>query len=99
FPARGSGASIARVTHSPETRSFPLTPALDEDFFLSHCEGYAVERNGAQVGVDENVVFESKHDRPASVLVRRGFLRRRIDTIGVEEIEEISPSVGRLRLK
>ncbi|MGZ4317190.1 MAG: hypothetical protein ACXVRS_15370 [Gaiellaceae bacterium] len=55
--------------------------------------------NGEPVAVVENVIFESRHDRPSCVLVRRGLLGWPVDGVGVEDIEEIVPSAERLRLK
>jgi hypothetical protein len=78
---------------------FPRTPRLGEDYWLAHCEGYAVERDGHRLGVVENVVFESEPDRPEAIRVLGGVFGNKLQVVDVDEVEEIDPREERLTLR
>ena len=80
-------------------RNFPRMPRVRDDYWLCHCEGYGVEQAGRRLGVVENVVFESQLDRPGALRVRSGLFREKLKVVRIDEVEEIVPREGLLRLR
>jgi hypothetical protein len=80
-------------------RNFPRMPRFRDDYWLCHCEGYGVEQAGRRLGVVENVVFESQLDRPGALRVRSGLFHEKLQVVRVDEVEEIVPREGLLRLR
>jgi hypothetical protein len=80
-------------------RNFPRMPRFRDDYWLCHCEGYWVEQAGRRLGVVENVVFESELDRPGALRIRSGLFREKLQVVRVDQVAEIVPREGLLRLR
>lgn len=80
-------------------RNFPRMPRFRDDYWLCHCEGYGVEQAGRRLGVVENVVFESELDRPGALRIRSGLFREKLQVVRVDQVAEIVPREGLLRLR
>ena len=80
-------------------RNFPSMPPLADDYWLCHCEGYGVVKAGRRLGIVENVVFESRLDRPGALRVRGGLFGEKLHVVPVDDVEEIVPRKELLRLR
>ena len=74
---------------SIETRGF------DSDYWLCRCEGFRVDAGERRLGVVESVRFLSRLERPDTLVVRVGLLRRRL-IVPVAEVTKIIPGEARI---
>jgi len=76
-------------------------PAQGEQaaYWLRRCQGFRVESDGRRIGIVEDVLYGAEHDRPSALLVRTGMLKRRLEAISLEDVEEIFPRAQRLSLR
>jgi hypothetical protein len=61
----------------------------DRNYRLSRCVGLAVFDPGGRIGVVAELKFGSRTDRPDSLVVRKGRLRRRWIRVPVEQVVEV----------
>ena len=61
----------------------------DRNYRLSQCAGFAVFDPGGRIGVVAKLEFESRSDRPDFLVVRRGWIRRRVMRVPVEQVVEV----------
>lgn len=71
----------------------------DEEYWLSHCEGFRVRGPNGFSGVVEAVRFEPGSDLPDDLVVCCGRLRLRSLLIPVADVALIVPRQTRLRLR
>ena len=85
---------------SSTTAEVPI-PAQGEQaaYWLRRCQGFRVESDGRRIGIVEDVLYGAEHDRPSALLVRTGMLKRRLEAISLEDVEEIFPRAQRLSLR
>jgi hypothetical protein len=85
---------------SSTTAEGPI-PAQGEQaaYWLRRCQGFRVESDGRRIGIVEDVLYGAEHDRPSALLVRTGMLKRRLEAISLEDVEEIFPRAQRLSLR
>lgn len=62
---------------------------VDRNYRLSHCLGFKVFDPGGRIGTVTGLEYGSREDRPDSLLVRRGLLRRRRFRVPVEQVVEV----------
>jgi len=74
-------------------------PGFDADYWLGRCQGFRVETAFGAWGVVEETRFRSRLDRPDLIAVRVGRLPRRRVLVSVEDVEEINPREGLLRVR
>jgi hypothetical protein len=61
----------------------------DRNHPLLRCAGFAVFDPGGRIGVVAKLEFGSRTDRPDSLVVRRGWIRRRAIRVPVEQVVDI----------
>ena len=85
---------------SSTTAEGPI-PAQGEQaaYWLRRCQGFRVQSDGRRIGIVEDVLYGAEHDRPSALLVRTGMLKRRLEAISLEDVEEIFPRAQRLSLR
>lgn len=66
--------------------------AIDRDYWLSRCQGFAVEEGERTVGEVDSIEYERRIDVPDFILVRTGRFSPRMSRIPVAEVEHIWPS-------
>jgi hypothetical protein len=79
----------------------------DRNYRLSRCAGFAAFDPGGRIGVVTKLEFGSRSDRPDSLVVRLGRIRRRSIRVPVEQVFDVDlerrrvlvhgASVGRIR--
>ena len=74
-------------------------PALEEDYRLGHCQGFAAVDLDESIGIVTDVRFLSRVDRPDELEVTiRGRFHRRSVWIPVDHVEEVSPELEQITL-
>jgi hypothetical protein len=68
-----------------------VDPGDRRDYWLKESAGFAVEVDGRRLGLVEDVVYDSRIDRPDAVLVRVGLLRRRLALVPVDSVLALVP--------
>ena len=77
----------------------PRAPSeLDRDYWLCRCQGFTVHDENGRVGTVDHVSFTRKLDRPDTLAVRVGLLRRHLATVPVAAVDQIDPKQRRLSL-
>jgi hypothetical protein len=66
------------------------------DYWLRHCEGYAVESSKGRIGYVEEILRAEESGDPAELVVRDGSGERSTVVIPIERIREIRPSCERI---
>lgn len=79
----GAGRPLVELPHVP--------PAADRDFWLAHCEEFAVCTEEGPVGVVAGIRFRSRIDRPDLLEVRRGHIGRGRLLVPVEHVDLVDP--------
>jgi hypothetical protein len=82
------------LTSTPE-QALPL----DHEYWLSHCEGYRVDKPGGRIGLVEEVRHAPDDGRAESLAVLVGMLGRRRLIVSVSEVDAIVPHAERIYLK
>ena len=77
----------------------PNRSASDRDYWLRRCEGFRVDSRTGRVGTVEELRFGSNAERPDSLAVRTGWLRRRLIVVPIEQVGEIVPRQERIILR
>jgi hypothetical protein len=70
----------------------------DRAYWLTRCQGFAVEAAGVHLGVVTEVRYASRADIPDLIVVRTGHLRHGLLLIPVEQVEGIDVSARLLEL-
>ncbi len=65
--------------------------ALERDYWLCRCEGFAVESASGRIGVVEGLRFRSRIDQPDELEVRGGLFGRDLMLIPVEDVDQVRP--------
>jgi hypothetical protein len=87
-----AGSGVARTGARGPLVELPRVPsATDRDFWLGHCEEFAVYTGDGPLGVVEGIRFQSRIDRPDLLEVRRGRLGRRTLLVPVEHVDLVDP--------
>ena len=69
--------------------------AIDQEYWLAHCEGYRVDSDAGPIGlVDE--VCSTPAGHPDLLVLRAGRLRRRRLLLPAEEVMAVAPREGRI---
>ncbi len=71
---------------------------VDRSYWLCRCEGFAVMDGERCVGHVEDVLFESRLDRPDVLVVRGGGLHRTRLRVAVEDVGSVLPGERRVVL-
>ena len=87
---------LAPILHSRPTGS---TIAVDQDYWLEHCEGFRVECDGGRLGFVEEVRTPSTPFDGGVLGVRAGMLGRRLLLVPIEEVAFIVPRAETIWLK
>jgi hypothetical protein len=72
----------------------------DANHWLCQCEGFLVDGSAGTVGVVEDLIFDTRGDRPDLLVVRRGG-RHRLRTVDVpvESVLDVRPDERRIILR
>jgi hypothetical protein len=65
--------------------------AENRDYWLGHCEGFAIRAGDRHVGVVEYVRYGSAHDHPDALFALTGRFRTRVLEVPVADVEELDP--------
>lgn len=65
--------------------------ALDEDYWLGHCEGFRVEAEGRRLGVVAAVRFRSRLECPDELVVCAGLFGKRVLLVPGGEVAAVIP--------
>jgi hypothetical protein len=87
---------LALTTPEPDHPGPRMSPPLDLDYWLGHCEGFRVDGPEGRLGIVEHVVYRSRADRPDVVAVTSGVWRARTAEVLVAEVTEVWPAQERL---
>jgi hypothetical protein len=63
----------------------------NREYWLGHCEGFAVRAGDRRVGVVEYVRYGSAHDRPDAIFAVGGTFRTRVLEVPVADVEGLDP--------
>jgi hypothetical protein len=74
----------------------PASVVFDEDYWLSHCEGFEVRALERRVGIVREVHFRTRLDRPDELVVSGGVFGNRERVVPVGEVVEIVPREERI---
>lgn len=74
-------------------------PDADRSYRLMRCDGFRVENGDGRPGVVIEPRFGRRHDQPDFLCVRFGRLRRRFVLVPVEQVTEIDPTAGVVRIR
>jgi hypothetical protein len=66
---------------------------------LARCHGFSVEAPSGRIGALEDVLYRTSLTRPDELLVRRGWLRRRLLRLPVGRVVEIRVDERRVLLR
>lgn len=66
--------------------------AIDHDYWLSRCQGFAVEEGGTCVGEVDSIEYETRIDAPDFILVKTGRFAARMTRVPIDQVEHIWPS-------
>jgi hypothetical protein len=80
-------------------RDPPHRSSYGREYWLRRCEGFRVESPQGRLGTVEELRFRSDAERPDSLAVRAGWLRRRLIVVPVEQVDEILPRQRRIILR
>jgi hypothetical protein len=83
---RDAGRPLRRTV---DLRSGP--PEIDRNYWLGHCEGFAVFIGGSRFGAIECIRFQTRLDRPDLLEVRCGRFGRQVLLIAIEEVDVVDP--------
>jgi hypothetical protein len=72
---------------------------FDEDYWLSHCQGFQVRTEERPVGVIREVRFLSRLDRPDELVVCGGWFGHREQILPVDEVRDVVPQEERIYLR
>jgi hypothetical protein len=72
---------------------------FDEDYWLSHCEGFQARTPERRLGVIREVHFLSRLDRPDELVVCGGLFGNREEIVPVDEVTDVVPSEERIYLR
>jgi hypothetical protein len=86
---------LALTTREPDPGPAMSAP-VDEEYWLSHCEGFSVEGPEGRLGVVDHLVYRSRADRPDVVAVTSGLWRARTAEVLVSDVVEVRPAQARL---
>jgi hypothetical protein len=78
---------------SPPNRS-----SYHRDYWLHRCEGFRVDSPRGRLGIVEELRFGTNAERPDSLAIRTGWLRRRLIVVPIERVGEILPRERRIVL-
>lgn len=81
------------------SRTAGPTAAVDDQYWLEHCEGFRVECDGGRLGFVEEVREPSTPFDRGVLGVRAGMLGRRLLLVPVEEVAYIVPRAEKIWLK
>jgi hypothetical protein len=80
------------------TFEFPRALSWDTNYWLCRCEGFHVDAPTGRVGVVEEVRFETRLDRPDTLVVRGGLVGSRVLLVPVSDVKDVAPRQQRLVL-
>jgi hypothetical protein len=101
-------AALARLSSEPkpvaqrpgrQVELWRRDPTTRIEYWLCHCDGFAVETREREIGVVEEVRFASRHDCPDDLIVRVGRLRPRPLAVPVDEVEALYAREQRVVLR
>lgn len=78
--------------------AFPRPLAWDHDYWLCRCQGFCVDSPAGRIGRIAEVRFGSRLDRPDTLVIQTGLLKRRL-TVAVSEVDKVVPTQERLLLR
>ena len=78
--------------------SSPNRSSYHRDYWLHRCEGFRVDSPRGRLGIVEELRFHTNAERPDSLAIRTGWLRRRLIVVPIEQVEEILPREQRIIL-
>jgi len=84
--------TLAPRAAPPAERSREVAWAVDRDYWLSRCQGFAIEEGDNCIGMVDGIEYESRIDTPDFIVLRSGRFHPRTTRIPVDEVEEIWPS-------
>jgi hypothetical protein len=95
-PMRGG---LVSVVDAPMQHASGGSDGVEDDYWLSHCEGYRVESSGGRIGLVEEVRRAADNGQAESLAVLAGIRGLRRLVIPVSEIALVVPHDERLVLK
>jgi hypothetical protein len=72
---------------------------FDEDYWLSHCQGFQARTPERGLGVIREVRFLSRLDRPDELVVCGGLFGHREEIVSVADVTEVVPYEERIYLR
>jgi hypothetical protein len=78
---------------------FPRGRGFDRAYWLSRCEGFLVESaDGSRIGTVVDLHYRSRLEQPDELVVRAGWLGRRLLIYSAEAVQTVVPGKARLIL-
>jgi hypothetical protein len=66
--------------------------AIDRDYWLSRCQGFAVEEGDHCIGQVDAIEYQTRIDAPDWIVVRTGRFMPRTERVPVGEVDAIWPT-------
>ena len=79
--------------------AFPRPLAWDHDYWLCRCQGFRLDSPAGRFGRVVEVRYGSRLDRPDTLVVQCGLLRKRRLTVQVSDVDKVVPAQQRLLLR
>lgn len=73
--------------------------ALDEDYWLSRCDGFRVEAGERRLGIVSELRFDARLDRPAELVVCGGLFGNRVVVVPTNDVLAVVPREQRVVLR
>ena len=90
-------------TQTPRPRALVSVPdggwptmVLDRDYWLAHCDGFAVVGRDGRIGTVTGVRYRDRHHRPRLLEADAGVLGGRVILVDVDRVGSIEPDRRRL---
>jgi len=81
-----------------DPRPGPPNRSTYRDYWLHRCEGFRVDSSRGRFGIVEELRFRTSAERPDSLVVRTGWLRRQLVVVPIERVDEVLPREQRIIL-
>jgi hypothetical protein len=72
---------------------------FDEDYWLSHCQGFQARTPERRLGMIREVRFLSRLDRPDELVVVGGLFGHREEIVPVDDVTDVVPYEERIYLR
>jgi hypothetical protein len=82
-----------------EPRDRGADKPFDRDYWLTHCEGYRVDTGTNRLGVVETVILGENPPDDTCLVIRGGWLGRRVVLVPLSSVAFIVPQAERIWLR